>query len=472
MSAKKNFPNENAAVVQHPDYSNEIAAIARSNLTPRLMREKIGDYHENDIADALELLKKDERMRLYSILDTDMLSDILEYSDRRDEWLSELGIRKRVEVLNRFEVTTAVEYLRQLDKKQRSVLIDLMEDGVKKEIAFSSAFDEDEIGSKMTTNYIAIGAGLNVRQAMKELVDQAADNDNISTIYVLDEDKVLVGAIDLKDLIVARENTELDSIIMTSYPYVYAEEQIEDCIERLQDYSEDSIPVLDENNKLKGILTAQDVGQMIHDVLGDDYAKLAGLSAEEDLEEPLRKSIGKRLPWLLVLLGLGLVVSSVVGIFEKVVAHLALIVCFQSLVLDMAGNVGTQSLAVTIRVLMDEQVSKKQKLYLISKEARVGLCNGLILGVLSFLFIGLYLYLLKGQVLIMAFSISACIGIALLVAMLLSSIVGTTVPMLFKQLGVDPAVASGPLITTINDLVAVVTYYGLAWVLIINVLQM
>ena len=472
MSVKRNNPNENNAAVQHPDYCHEIAAIACSNLTPRLMKEKISDYHENDIADALELLKKDERLRLYSILDNDMLSDILEYSDRRDAWLGELSIKKRVEVLNRFEVTTAIEYLRQLDKKQRSVLIELMEDGAKKEIAFSSAFDEDEIGSRMTTNYIAIHNGLNVKQAMKELVDQAAENDNISTIYVLDEDKVLVGAIELKDLIVARESTELDSIIMTSYPYVYAEEQIEDCIERLQDYSEDSIPVLDENNKLKGILTAQDVGQMIHDVLGDDYAKLAGLAAEEDLEEPLKKSISKRLPWLMVLLGLGLVVSTVVGIFEKVVAHLALIVCFQSLVLDMAGNVGTQSLAVTIRVLMDEQVSRKQKLYLISKEARVGLCNGLILGALSFVFIGLYLHLLKGQMPIMAFSISACTGMALLVAMLLSSVVGTTVPMLFKQLKVDPAVASGPLITTINDLVAVVTYYGLAWVLIINVLQL
>ena len=472
MSVKRNNPNENNAAVQHPDYCHEIAAIACSNLTPRLMKEKISDYHENDIADALELLKKDERLRLYSILDNDMLSDILEYSDRRDAWLGELSIKKRVEVLNRFEVTTAIEYLRQLDKKQRSVLIELMEDGAKKEIAFSSAFDEDEIGSRMTTNYIAIHNGLNVKQAMKELVDQAAENDNISTIYVLDEDKVLVGAIELKDLIVARESTELDSIIMTSYPYVYAEEQIEDCIERLQDYSEDSIPVLDENNKLKGILTAQDVGQMIHDVLGDDYAKLAGLAAEEDLEEPLKKSISKRLPWLMVLLGLGLVVSTVVGIFEKVVAHLALIVCFQSLVLDMAGNVGTQTLAVTIRVLMDEQVSRKQKLYLISKEARVGLCNGLILGALSFVFIGLYLYLLKGQMPIMAFSISACTGMALLVAMLLSSVVGTTVPMLFKQLKVDPAVASGPLITTINDLVAVVTYYGLSWVLIINVLQL
>ena len=109
---------------------------------------------------------------------------------------------------------------------------------------------------------------------------------------------------------------------------------------------------------------------------------------------------------------------------------------------------------------------------MISKEARVGLCNGLILGALSFVFIGLYLYLLKGQMPIMAFSISACTGMALLVAMLLSSVVGTTVPMLFKQLKVDPAVASGPLITTINDLVAVVTYYGLSWVLIINVLQL
>lgn len=463
--------NENLAMTQHPDYRMEIVQIVRSNLTPKLMREKILDYHENDVAAAMELLKKEERNRLYSILDSETLSSILEYSEKLNEYLNELSVRKRVDILSRLETPTVVEYLQQLEKSERSTLMDLMTEDVKREIMLLSSFDEDEIGGKMTTNYISIGSNITVRQAMKELVEQAATNDNISTIYVVDEAGVLLGAIDLKDLIIARENTSLEDIIMTSYPYVYASEQIEDCIERIKDYSEDSIPVLDEENRLKGVLTAQDITQLIDDEMGDDYAKLAGLTAEEDLREPLKKSISKRLPWLVILLGLGLLVSSVVGLFERVVAHLALIVCFQSLVLDMAGNVGTQSLAVTIRVLMDEQISGRQKLYLIGKEARVGLLNGLILGLLSFVFIGLYLVLLKGQLALLAFSVSLCTGIALLVAMLMSSLSGTVIPILFKKLKIDPAVASGPLITTVNDLVAVVAYYGLAWILLINVLH-
>ena len=166
-----------------------------------------------------------------------------------------------------------------------------------------------------------------------------------------------------------------------------------------------------------------------------------------------------------------LVVSSVVGLFERVVTHLTVIICFQSLVLDMAGNVGTQSLAVTIRVLMDEDVSPRQKLALVGKEARVGLMNGLLLGLLSFGAIGLYLMAAKGAAAAFAFSVSFCTGTALLVSMLLSSIIGTTVPILFKRLGVDPAVASGPLITTVNDLVAVTAYYGLAWLLLIEILH-
>lgn len=206
------------------------------------------------------------------------------------------------------------------------------------------------------------------------------------------------------------------------------------------------------------------------DVLGEDYARLGGLSAEEDLQEPVRKSVRKRLPWLIILLGLGMVVSSVVGLFETVVSHLALIVCFQSLVLDMAGNVGTQSLAVTIRVLMDEKVDRKEKLHLVARETRVGLMNGAILGILSFLLVGLYLACFKGQNILMAFSVSACTGFALLVSMCLSSLSGTVVPMLFQKLNVDPAVASGPLITTVNDLAAVVTYYGTAWILLMGVM--
>ena len=472
MTENKSTMTETAVITQHPDYRTEIADILRSNLTPRKMQERLLQYHENDIAAALELLKKDERMRLYSILQTDTLASVLEYAGLLEEYMGELSIRKRVEILSRVEPGTAVEYLAQLEKAERNVLIELMDEDVRREITLLSSFDDDEIGSRMTTNYICVHSGVSVREAMHELIEQAADNDNISTLYVVDEEDMFVGAIDLKDLIIAREGTRLESITMTSYPYVYANEQIEDCIERMKEYSEDSIPVLDANNRLKGVLTSQDITQLVDDEMGEDYARLAGLSAEEDLQEPLKRSIGKRLPWLMVLLGLGLVVSSVVGMFEHVVAHLTLIVSFQSLILDMAGNVGTQSLAVTIRVLMDEQISGRQKLFLIGKEARVGLVNGLILGMLSVVCIGLYLVALKGQTVMMAFSVSLCTGIALLVSILLSSICGTAVPLAFKKMNVDPAVASGPLITTINDLVAVVSYYGLAWLLLIRVLHL
>lgn len=453
---------ESASTAQHPNYEEKIAQVVRGNLTPKIMREQLLTYHENDIAAALDLLKKEDRYRLYSVLNPETLADVLEYSERINEYVGELNLRKRAEVLAHLEPSVAVDYLQEVEKGERAAIIDLMPDDAKQEISLLSSFDEDEIGSRMTTNFVVIHMGISVRQAMRELVEQAADNDNISTIYVADDDGIFAGAIDLKSLIIAREGTELESIIMTSYPYVYANELIEDCIERIKDYSEDSIPVLDQENRLKGVLTAQDVAELIDDEMGEDYARLAGLTAEEDLQEPLSMSIVKRLPWLLVLLGLGLVVSSVVGLFEAVAAGLTIIVAFQSLILDMAGNVGTQSLAVTIRVLMDDQCTGRQKLYLVAKEAKIGLCNGLILGCLSILFIGLYLLLVKGEAAHFAFSISLCAGAALALSMSLSSISGTTIPILFKGLGVDPAVASGPLITTVNDLIAVVTYYGLA----------
>lgn len=153
-------------------------------------------------------------------------------------------------------------------------------------------------------------------------------------------------------------------------------------MKNLKDYAEDSIPVLDDKNKLIGVITSQDIIEAVDEELGDDYAKLAGLTSEEDLNEPLSKSIKKRLPWLVILLGLGLIVSSVVGMFESVVSQLTLIVCFQSLILDMAGNVGTQSLAVTIRVLADEKLEFKERIKLIFNEVRISLTNGFLLGIL------------------------------------------------------------------------------------------
>lgn len=458
-------------ILKEPMFVEEIISIIRSGESDQIISERLQDYHENDIAQSLEELSKEERLHLYGVLGAEWFSEILAYIDEPEVYFEELGVDKLAAVINEMDSDDAVDLLEDIDDELKKQINPILDEDVRADIELIHSYDEDEIGSLITTNYISIRNDLSIKQATHELIKQAGDNDNISTIYVTDEQNKFCGAIDLKDLIIARENASLDSLIVYSYPYVLDHENISDSIEKIKDYAEDSLPVLNSKKEIIGILTAQDIIEAVDDEMGDDYAKLAGLTAEEDLKETTKESMKKRLPWLIVLLFLGMGVSTVVGAFEGVVAILPIVICFQSLILDMAGNVGTQSLAVTIRVLMDEDLTAKDKMHLVIKEIKVGFSNGLLLGVLSLIFLGIYIKIFKGYAIGAAFLISGCVGGALLLAMIISSIVGTLVPLFFHKIKVDPAVASGPLITTVNDLVAVVTYYGLAWILLIQVIN-
>ena len=461
--------NENERIPQ--DYIQEIIDLLRSGEEAEQLREKLDEYHANDLASALPLLEEEERKYLYSLLDDERLSEVMEYVEHGYLYLEELSPEKAGIILAGMEPDDAVSLLREADPEKKTLWLSKMPLKDRNELQILAAYDEDFIGSRMTTNFVFLDNRLNIADAMKSLIQQAAEHDNISKVYVVHEDGSYYGAIDLKELIIARRDTKLEDITETGYPFVYADEKIEDCLERIKGYAENSIPVLGENNIILGVITAQDVLEVYDEEMGEDYARLGGLSAEEDLNEPLWDSVKKRLPWLVILLFLGLVVSTVVGLFETVVAQLTIIMAFQSLILDMSGNVGTQSLAVTIRVLMDERLTGKQKLSLIGKEMAVGGLNGLVIGVFSLVGIGVYLALFKQQPLHIAVAISACIGVSLMVSMVISSFVGTITPIFFKKVGVDPAAASGPLITTINDLVGVVSYYGLTWILLLNILH-
>lgn len=462
---------EKKEVLKEPVFAKEIAEIMKSSHSIDEMREQLRDYHENDIAQSLKFLNKDERKRFYRALDAKWMAEIIAYLDNPVEYIEEIGIDKLAEIINEMDSDDAVDLWEDLEENVRAKLRPIIDDDTRTDIRLINSYDEDEIGSLITTNYICMKQNLTIRQAMHELVQQAGENDNITTLYVVDDKGRFCGAIDLKDLIVARENVALDTLISYAYPYLYDHEKISESIEKIKDYAEDSLPVLNKEKEIIGIITAQDVIEAVDDELGEDYAKLAGLSAEEDLNETIKESMKKRLPWLIILLFLGMVVSTVVGAFEGVVAVLPVVICFQSLILDMAGNVGTQSLAVTIRVLMDENLSGKDKLQLVFKEMKVGFCNGALLGILALICLGIYIALFKGYSFGTALLISGCVGISLLVAIIISSLVGTLVPIFFHKIKVDPAVASGPLITTVNDLVAVVTYYGLAWILLIQIFK-
>lgn len=459
-------------ILNENNFSNEILTILRSGADSKTLSDRLSDYHDNDIAEAFEQLNENERKALYPVLGAERISEIFSYIEDPDEYLRELGIDGAAQVLSLMDSDDAVDAMDDLDLSTRKRLVDLMDNNSSHDVKLIMSYSDDEIGSLMTTNYIVIKNTLNVRQAMQELISQAGENDNISTVYVTNKHDKFFGAIDLKDLIVARADTPLSDIIMLSYPYVSDHAKIDECIERLKDYAEDSIPVIDGSKRLIGVITAEDLMEASDEELSEDYAKLGGLSEQEDLEESTFVSVKKRLPWLIILLFLGIGVSSIVGIFETVVAILPIVICFQSLILDMAGNVGTQSLAVTIRVLADDQVSGTEKLRLVTKEMRIGFFNGLFLGIMAFMFIGGYICIFKHNPVHYAFLISGCVGLSLIVAMVISSLVGTLIPIFFNKIKIDPAVASGPLITTVNDLVAVISYYGLVWVLLINVLNM
>ena len=453
------------------NYVQELVDIIRSGLPENELVDRISDYHDNDIADALTKLDKEERVKVYYAMGAERMAEIFAYLDDAEDYLRELPMESVARVISEMDSDDAVDVLEDMDDTTRHKIVEMLDEDAGDDVRLLLSYDDDEIGSCMTTNFIVIHNNLTIKQAMHELVKQAGDNDNISTIYVVDDNDKFYGAIDLKDLIVARENDNLEDLISRSYPYVRTREKISECIEELKDYAEDSIPVLLENGKIAGIITAQDIVEAVDDEMGEDYAKLAGLTSEEDLNESTFLSMKKRLPWLIILLFLGMGVSSVVGIFEEVVAVLPVVMCFQSLILDMAGNVGTQSLAVTIRVLMDENLTVAQKLKLVVKEMKTGFLNGVCLAVMSFLFLGLYIHFFRKYDIGHSFLIAACVGVSLIVAMVISSLVGTVIPIFFKKIKVDPAVASGPLITTVNDLVAVVVYYGLTWIFLINMLH-
>ncbi|WP_019892614.1 magnesium transporter [Allobaculum stercoricanis] len=470
-------PATNTLQQQRPDYENQILDLIQKTLSPKALREELEAFHANDIAIAFTKLDDASRDKLFKLLDTDRLAEIIPYleMDEQVEYLNEINIKKSLSILSEMEPQDAGQILKRLSKTRRDVIFELLDADTRKMIKRINAYSDEEIGSQMSTDFIKIPHYYDIKDTMRALRNQVreTDTDNLSILYVVDENDLYYGAIRIQDLFAARaDSTELEDIIEVNFPIVYANETIDSLMEDLKDYAEDSIPVLNNDNQIEGIITKQNLLEVFAREMDEDYAKLAGLSAQEDLDETTFESIKKRTPWLLLLLVLSLLVSGVISLFESVVAKLTVALVFQSLILDMAGNVGTQSLAVSIRVLADPNVTKKQKLYLIGKEVKTGLTNGVIIGSGSAVVLGAFIHFFNGFAWDQSYAIATCISCAMVVAMVISSFTGTVIPIFFQMIKVDPAAASGPLITTLNDLIGATTYYSMVWFFLIQVMQL
>ncbi|MBR2138281.1 MAG: magnesium transporter [Bacilli bacterium] len=435
----------------------------------QILHDELSHYHKNDIARTFEFLTDEELEKVYQTFDEQELADIFSYLEEVTEYIQDLETETAADVIELMDSDDAKEVLEELPEEDRSEILELMDEEVVSDIELIDSYEEDQLGSYMSNNYIAIKKGSTVKEAMKTVINEASRNDNFTIIYVINEDESLYGAIELRDLIKARKEDDLEEIIKKSYPTVLDTSFVDDTILDIREYELDSIPVVNINNILLGVITTNDILDAVEEELSDDYAKLAGLTSEEELDESIFKSVKKRIPWLCALLVLGLIISLVVKGFEAAIVAVPAIVFFQSMILGMGGNVGTQSLAVTIRAISDDQITTKEVIKLVFKELRIAFLNGVIIALISFVVVSIYLAITKETVnpetvfnMLDIYKIAGVVSISLLLSMLISGLIGTIIPIILQKLKIDPAVASGPFITSINDVTAIVIYYGIA----------
>lgn len=446
----------------------EIIKIIKETTDLVVLHDLLYSYHKNDIARSFEFLTAEELEKVYQTFDEQDLAEIFTYLDDVKEYIEDLEIEEAADLIELMDSDDAKEILEELDEEDRNEILELMDEEIVDDIELLTSYEEDVIASYMTNNYITIKKDFTIKQAMKKVVEEASTNDNFTIIYVVHDDETLYGTVELKDLIKARASDNLEDIIKKSYPSIIDITNVSDALILVKDYEIDSIPIVNEKNVLLGVVTTNDLLEVIDDELSDDYAKLAGLTSEEELEESTFKSVKKRIPWLCALLVLGLIISLVMRVFESAIVAVPAIVFFQSMILGMGGNVGTQSLAVTIRAISDEEISKKEVNRLVLKEIRIAFFNGLLIGLISFVVVSLYLSLTKtvidpsiGFNIFDIFKTSGVVSLSLLISMMISGLIGTLIPIVLQKCKIDPAVASGPFITSINDIMAIVVYYGI-----------
>jgi len=443
---------------------------------------QLEEYHPFDIARALVETVPEIRKDVLNKLPPAFSANLFETLDEEEtiEIVKELPSTLAVSIIDKMETDDALDLMQYLeDEEEDTTFVNLLSPKKREELKKFWHYTDDQIGSVMSTNYIEIPASMSVKDAMRKVTAVAGDTDYISILYAVDKQR-LVGTLKLKELIVARASQTITDVMNRRFASARPEEDKETVARRMQDYGESSMPILDETGKLLGILTHDVMIDIISAVQSEDYGRLAGLGSA-DLEtqtETTFSAVKSRLPWLAMLLGLSFLSSLVLTLFSGafpdapgaglLAANLAV---YLPLILDMSGNTGTQSLAVMIRFLIANPDSMEQKTVRahLRREWLSGLIQALLLGALTFGIVCLTEALSAGMRLDSRTLVFATVtAFAIFIALAVANLLGALIPLLMAKLKFDPAVASGPFITTVADLVSLTLYYSISLIFLLN----
>ncbi|WP_375794278.1 magnesium transporter [Staphylococcus pseudintermedius] len=420
-------------------------------------REEFLALHSYEQSEYFEVSDDDVRQKMYRFLSPEEVSEFfenLEIDEEEYEALFEtMNATYASQVLEQMSYDNAVDILNQLSKKKIASLLMLMNREEAKEIKALLHYDEDTAGGIMTTEYISLTINTPVHEALMRVKDQAPDAETIYVIFVVDEDKKLVGVISLRDLIIAENDAYIEDIMSERVISANVADDQEDVAQTMRDYDFIAMPVVDYQNHLLGIITIDDIVDVMDEEASEDYSRLAGVSDIDSTDDTIFQTALKRLPWLLILTVLGMITASILGSFEETLEKVALLAAFIPIISGMSGNSGTQSLAVSVRNISTGDIKEKSKIKLALRESGSGFLTGITCAVS----LSLIIILLYGQP-----YLALIVGTSLTIAMTVGTTIGSVIPLVINRLGIDPAVASGPFITTINDIVSMLIYFGLA----------
>lgn len=421
------------------------------------LRKEFLTLHQYEQSEYFENTTNQNRQRIFEFLSPQEVSRFfnqLDIEGKEYEILFDsMHAHYASEVLENMSTDNAVDILNELSNSKVASLLALMDNRVTDKIKKLLHYEEDTAGGIMTTEYISLDIGTSVKEALMLVKNQAPDAETIYVIYVVDTAGQLVGVLSLKDLIVANIEAHVEEVMIQRVVSVNVEEDQERVAQKMKDYDFIAMPVIDYQHHLVGIITIDDILDVVNEEADEDYSRLAGVSDTKSTDQSVFKKALKRLPWLIILTFLGMITATILGGFEDTLSQVALLAAFIPIISGMSGNSGTQSLAVSVRNISNGDIKEKSKLKIALKEAGSGLITGFVCAVILFLII-VIIYRQPFLALI--------VGASLTIAMTVGTLVGSMIPILMNKIHIDPAVASGPFITTINDIVSMLIYFGLA----------
>ncbi len=421
----------------------------------------VKNLHYADLAELVNELSFNDSIYLIKLIDSDKTSDVLTELDDvvREKILKELSEKEIAVEIKELDSDDAVDILSELPEEKKEKVISLIKDeNITENIRELLKYDEDSAGGLMAKELISVNENWSVLKCLREIRKQAKDITRVHSIYVLNKKEELIGRLSLKDLIMSPSKKKIKQIYIPKVDYVNVNDSGEDVVKLMTKYDLEAIPVVNDNRKLLGRITIDDIVDFIKDEAEEDYLLAAGVSNDVEADDSIFELSKARLPWLILGLLGGLGSVFILESFEEIMASESLRALFfyTPLIAAMAGNVGVQSSAIVVQGLANDLI-KGSVFRRLFKEVSLTILNGIIL---SLLIIGF------GQIVNQPIEMSLTISASMICVIVVAALIGTAVPIILNKLDIDPAIATGPFITTGNDVIGILLFFYLAKIIL------